>query len=43
MPQQPATPNTLGVFFEGSDGPELRQNGWRKLLEQLGTELASNP
>jgi uncharacterized protein YndB with AHSA1/START domain len=31
-----------GVFFEGSDGPEIRQDGWRKLLEQLGTELASN-
>ncbi len=30
-----------GIFFEGSDGPEIRQNGWRKLLEQLGTELSS--
>jgi uncharacterized protein YndB with AHSA1/START domain len=24
-----------GAFFEGSDGPEMREEGWRKLLEQL--------
>lgn len=29
------------VFFEGAEGPELRQEGWRKLLAQLETELAS--
>lgn len=28
-----------GVFFEGADGPELREAGWRKLLEQLAEEL----
>jgi uncharacterized protein YndB with AHSA1/START domain len=28
------------VFFEGSDGPERREGGWRKLLEKLGTEIA---
>jgi uncharacterized protein YndB with AHSA1/START domain len=28
------------AFFEGADGPEMRQDGWRKLLEKLGTELA---
>lgn len=24
-----------GAFFEGSDGPEMREAGWRKLLGQL--------
>ena len=24
-----------GAFFEGSDGPQMRENGWRTLLEQL--------
>ncbi len=28
-----------GVFFEGADGPERRQDGWRKLLERLDAEL----
>jgi uncharacterized protein YndB with AHSA1/START domain len=28
------------AFFEGADGPERRQEGWRKLLEKLGGELA---
>jgi uncharacterized protein YndB with AHSA1/START domain len=28
------------VFFEGSDGPERRQEGWRKLLDKLEAELA---
>jgi uncharacterized protein YndB with AHSA1/START domain len=23
------------AFFEGADGPEMRQDGWRKLLERL--------
>ncbi len=32
-----------GVFFVGADGPELRQVGWRKLLEQLAAELALEP
>ena len=30
-----------GAFFEGSDGPEMRQEGWRKLLDKLTTEFAS--
>jgi uncharacterized protein YndB with AHSA1/START domain len=30
-----------GAFFEGSDGPEMRQDGWRKLLDKLAKELAS--
>ena len=29
-----------GAFFEGADGPEMRQEGWRKLLERLTAELA---
>lgn len=28
-----------GAFFEGADGPELREKGWRGLLEALGREL----
>jgi uncharacterized protein YndB with AHSA1/START domain len=28
------------AFFEGADGPEMRQDGWRKLLEKLGAEIA---
>ncbi|HEY6328798.1 MAG TPA: SRPBCC family protein [Blastocatellia bacterium] len=28
------------AFFEGSDGPQMREGGWRKLLDRLGTELA---
>jgi uncharacterized protein YndB with AHSA1/START domain len=30
-----------GAFFEGSDGPERREEGWRKILERLGKEFAS--
>jgi len=29
-----------GAFFEGADGPEMRQDGWRKLLDILATALA---
>jgi uncharacterized protein YndB with AHSA1/START domain len=28
------------AFFEGADGPQMRQAGWNKLLDQLGKELA---
>lgn len=28
------------AFFEGSDGPEMRKDGWEKLLSNLSTELA---
>jgi uncharacterized protein YndB with AHSA1/START domain len=28
-----------GVFFEGSDGPEMRKEGWSKLLDQLTEEF----
>ena len=30
-----------GAFFEGSDGPEIRQEGWRKLLDKLTSEFAA--
>jgi uncharacterized protein YndB with AHSA1/START domain len=29
-----------GAFFEGADGPKMREAGWRLLLDQLGAELA---
>jgi uncharacterized protein YndB with AHSA1/START domain len=29
-----------GAFFEGSDGPQRREGGWRLLLDQLASELA---
>jgi uncharacterized protein YndB with AHSA1/START domain len=29
-----------GAFFEGSDGPERREEGWRKLLDRLTGEFA---
>lgn len=29
------------AFFEGADGPQIRQEGWTKLLESLAKELAS--
>lgn len=28
------------AFFEGSDGPEMREEGWRKLLDKLSSEVA---
>lgn len=27
------------AFFENSDGPRLREEGWNKLLESLGNEI----
>jgi uncharacterized protein YndB with AHSA1/START domain len=29
-----------GAFFEGSDGPQMREAGWRKLFDRLTAELA---
>lgn len=29
-----------GAFFEGSDGPKMREGGWRTLFDKLGKELA---
>jgi uncharacterized protein YndB with AHSA1/START domain len=28
-----------GAFFEGSDGPQIREMGWRKLLDRLAEAL----
>lgn len=28
-----------GAFFEGADGPVMREEGWRKLLDRLAGEL----
>ncbi len=29
-----------GAFFEGADGPEMREEGWRKILDELAKEFA---
>ncbi len=29
-----------GAYFEGADGPQMRQDGWRKLLDKLAAALA---
>lgn len=31
-----------GVFFEGADGPEMREGGWCQLFDKLGKELAAS-
>jgi uncharacterized protein YndB with AHSA1/START domain len=28
------------AFFQGADGPEMREGGWQKLMDRLSTELA---
>jgi uncharacterized protein YndB with AHSA1/START domain len=28
------------VFFEGADGPQMREGGWHSLFDRLATELA---
>ena len=30
-----------GAFFEGSDGPQMRELGWRYLLDRLGAVLSA--
>jgi len=30
-----------GAFFEGADGPQMRQEGWTKLLESLSREVGN--
>jgi uncharacterized protein YndB with AHSA1/START domain len=32
-----------GTFFEGSDGPKMREAGWQKLLNHLVDELMHQP
>jgi uncharacterized protein YndB with AHSA1/START domain len=34
--------NHQSVYFEGSDGPERRQEGWQKLMTRLALELAGS-
>jgi uncharacterized protein YndB with AHSA1/START domain len=29
-----------GAFFEGADGPKMREEGWRELFEQLAAEVS---
>jgi hypothetical protein len=29
-----------GTFFEGADGPQMREAGWRSPFEKLAKELA---
>ena len=29
-----------GAFYEGADGPKMREGGWRKLFDNLETQLA---
>ena len=29
-----------GAFFEGADGPQIREAGWRTLIDKLATELS---
>jgi uncharacterized protein YndB with AHSA1/START domain len=29
-----------GAFFEGADGPQIREAGWRKLIDNLAAELS---
>jgi uncharacterized protein YndB with AHSA1/START domain len=42
MPSQTGTDLIFthqGAFFEGGDGPEMREGGWRKLFERLAHEF----
>ena len=45
MELQPAPQGTTllcthqAAFFEGADGPQMREGGWRRLLERLADEL----
>jgi len=43
VPKEKATELVLthqGAFYEGSGDPKMREEGWRKLLDQLGTYLS---
>ena len=31
------------AFFEGADGPQMRQDGWKKLLEKLAEVVSQSP
>jgi uncharacterized protein YndB with AHSA1/START domain len=32
-----------GVFFENSDGPVMREQGWKVIFDRLGEVLSQNP
>jgi uncharacterized protein YndB with AHSA1/START domain len=32
-----------GAFFEGADGPRMREAGWRRLLAHLSAHLSAEP
>jgi uncharacterized protein YndB with AHSA1/START domain len=32
-----------GAFFEGADGPQIREEGWQELLDRLQAELEGVP
>ena len=32
-----------GAFFEGADGPQIREEGWSKLLDRLAAHDATQP
>ena len=32
-----------GAFYEGSDGPQMREAGWRTLLDRFAKELENKP
>ena len=43
LPEEKGTAVILthqGAFFEGADGPQMREEGWRQILERLAKELA---
>ncbi len=43
LPEQAGTKlifTEQGAFFEGSDSPEMRKDGWQGLLDRLANELA---
>jgi hypothetical protein len=29
-----------GAYFAGADGPQMREDGWRHLLERLASSMA---
>ena len=31
------------AFFQGADGPEMREGGWKNLMDRLAAELAADP
>ena len=38
-PFRTAPRQATGGTFEGADGPQMREHGWKALLDKLGNEL----